>query len=70
MYIPSLNTGIEFQGIQHQIPVDFFGGLEALEHRKELDEVKRKLCEENNVRLIEWSYETPHSVSEIRKALK
>ncbi len=70
MYIPSLNTGIEFQGIQHQIPVDFFGGLEALEHRRELDEVKRKLCEENNVRLIEWSYETPPSVSEIRKALK
>lgn len=38
-------------------PVDFFGGKEALDQRRELDETKRRLCEENGVRLIEWSYE-------------
>lgn len=70
MYIPSLRTGIEFQGIQHQIPVAFFGGEEALVHRRELDEMKRKLCAENGVRLIEWSYDTPPSAAEIRRVLK
>ena len=57
LYIPSLNTAIEYQGIQHFHPVDFFGGEEDLLARQELDEQKRKLCEENNVRLIEWPYD-------------
>ena len=59
LYIPSLSTAIEFQGIQHYRPVEFFGGDEALEHRRELDEQKRRLCEENGVRLIEWPYDIP-----------
>nr|MCR5370288.1 hypothetical protein [Clostridium sp.] len=59
IYIPSLRTAIEYQGIQHYLPVEFFGGAEALSQRKELDLQKRKLCEENNVRLIEWPYDTP-----------
>lgn len=56
IYIPSLKTAIEYQGIQHYLPVGFFGGEEALSTRQELDDMKRKLCEENNVRLIEWPY--------------
>jgi hypothetical protein len=57
LYIPSLETAIEYQGIQHFHPVDFFGGEEALLARQELDNQKRRLCEENNVRLIEWPYD-------------
>ena len=59
LFIPSLQTAIEYQGIQHYSPVDFFGGEDALQQRKELDRVKRQLCEENHVRLIEWPYSTP-----------
>ena len=59
LFIPSLQTAIEYQGIQHYRPVDFFGGEDALQQRKELDRVKRQLCEENHVRLIEWPYSTP-----------
>ena len=57
LYIPSLMTAIEYQGIQHYYPVEFYGGTEALEQRKELDQQKRLLCEENGVRLIEWPYD-------------
>lgn len=56
IYIPSLKTAIEYQGIQHFHPVDFFGGEEALQQRRDLDEQKRILCEENGVQLIEWPY--------------
>ena len=56
LYIPSIRTAIEYQGIQHYHPVEFFGGQEALLRRQELDLQKARLCKENNVRLIEWSY--------------
>ena len=57
LYIPSLHTAIEYQGIQHFHPVEFFGGEEALLARQELDRQKRRLCRENDVRLIEWPYD-------------
>ena len=59
LYIPSLRVAIEYQGIQHYHPVDFFGGEEALAHRQELDQQKKQLCLENEVRLVEWPYDKP-----------
>lgn len=70
LFIPSLQTAIEYQGIQHYRPVDFFGGEEALLQRQELDRQKRILCEENNVRLIEWPYGLEPTDRNIREALK
>lgn len=70
LFIPSLQTAIEYQGIQHYRPVDFFGGEEALLQRQELDRQKRTLCEENNVRLIEWPYSREPTDRNIREALK
>lgn len=69
LYIPSLRTGIEYQGIQHYHPVEFFGGEEALKERQELDRVKRQLCEENGVRLIEWPYSLEPSQVNVKKQL-
>ncbi len=57
LYIPSLKTAVEYQGIQHYLPVEFFGGEEALEQRRQLDQQKKELCRQNNVRLIEWAYD-------------
>ena len=51
-YLPDLNIGIECQGIQHFKPVEFFGGDEQLKRQIELDEKKKRLCEENNVEII------------------
>ena len=69
LYIPSLQTAIEFQGIQHYHPVEFFGGEEALSLRQELDLQKKQLCEENNVHLVEWSYTTPPTDTNIKKLI-
>ena len=69
LYIPSLRTAIEFQGIQHYHPVPFFGGEEALQHRQELDRQKKQLCRENQVRLIEWPYDKPPTEGNIQELL-
>lgn len=69
LYIPSLRTAIEYQGIQHYLPVDFFGGEEALTQRKDLDLQKKQLCRENNVRLIEWPYDIEPTVTNLQKTL-
>ena len=57
IYIPTRKTAIEYQGIQHYLPIDFFGGEEALTLRQELDRQKKQLCEENHVKLIIWPYD-------------
>ena len=41
----------------------------AEQQRQELDRVKRQLCEENNVRLIEWPYSTPPTEENIEAVL-
>ena len=70
LYIPSIRTAVEYQGIQHYLPVVFFGGEEALEQRQELDRQKRQLCEENKVRLIEWAYTIDPTDRNIKEMLK
>ena len=70
IYIPSLQTAVEYQGIQHYHPVEFFGGEEALLQRKELDEQKKRLCEENKVRLIEWAYDVLPTETNIKKVIE
>ena len=69
LFIPSLRTAIEYQGIQHYLPVGFFGGEEAYAQRQELDRKKRELCEANQVRLIEWPYSMEPTDSNVRSLL-
>ena len=69
IYIPSLNVGIEYQGIQHYESIDFFGGEEAFEYRKKLDARKKKLCEENGVYLIAWPYTDDISEKNLREKI-
>ena len=40
IWIPELKIAIEYQGKQHDKPIEFFGGLEALENRVKLIEVR------------------------------
>lgn len=69
LYIPSIQTGIEYQGVQHYKPIEFFGGEEGFDQRRELDEQKRQLCEEHDVRLIEWPYDADPTDENVRKFL-
>lgn len=69
IFIPSLNMGIEYQGRQHYEAIDFFGGKEGFEKRKELDSRKKELCLKNNVRLLEWNYNMEINEENIKKKI-
>jgi hypothetical protein len=53
IWIPKVKVAIEYQGIQHDKPIEFFGGEEGFQKTRERDERKRNLCVENEVHLIE-----------------
>ena len=59
IFIPSENTGIEYQGKQHSEAVDFFGGQKGLKDNLRRDERKRMRCKQNGVRLLYWNYSEP-----------
>lgn len=67
IWIPELNVAIEYQGKQHDQPIEFFGGEEAFKENQKRDARKKKKCEENNVRLIEVreGYDLDELVKEI-----
>ena len=50
--IPQLNVAIEYHGIQHDEPIEFFGGEEAFKKQKRLDAKKESLCKKNGIRLL------------------
>jgi hypothetical protein len=52
IYMPELNIAIEYQGRQHQIPIEYFGGETAFQKNQERDNRKKKLCDENNCLLF------------------
>lgn len=54
-FIPTLNTAIECQGIQHFEPVSFFGGYNGLKKIIERDLEKNKKCKKNNIKILYFS---------------
>lgn len=57
-YIPDKNILIEYQGIQHEKPIDFFGGKKHFDYQKSHDDMKRKYAKDNGFILIEiWYYD-------------
>jgi very-short-patch-repair endonuclease len=62
-YLPEINTAIEFDGIQHQVALEIFGGEEGLKKRRERDRAKKEYCEANNIRMIRvWYNQNPENV--------
>lgn len=57
IYIPDSRIGIEYQGEQHYKAIDIWGGEAGLKENQERDLRKKKLCAENGVVLLEWSYQ-------------
>lgn len=57
-YLPQYNLLIEFQGEQHEHPVEYFGGEEKFKIQQEHDKRKREYAEKNNINLLEiWYYD-------------
>ena len=53
IWIPKYRIGVEYQGEQHQKPIEFFGGEDGFVKNKERDERKKRLFKENHSTLIE-----------------
>ena len=47
---------IEYDGIQHYMPVEYFGGEKAFEYLQECDKLKEEYCKDWNFPLIRISY--------------
>ena len=57
-YLPLLNLLIEYQGEQHEHPVNVFGGEEQFKVQQEHDKRKREYAQQHNIELLEiWYYD-------------
>lgn len=59
-YLNEYNMAIEFDGRQHYIVVDHYGGKEGLIVRQKHDEIKNIYCKEHNIELLRipyWEYD-------------
>ena len=51
-YLPNYNTCIEFDGIQHYLPINKWGGEKRLKRIQLCDQIKNEYCYCNNIRLV------------------
>ena len=57
-YLPKFNLLIEYQGEQHDHPIELFGGEEQFIKQQEHDRRKREYALKHNVELLEiWYYD-------------
>ena len=70
IFVPSEKLAFEYQGRQHYYAVEFFGGPDSLKKQQQRDEVKRKKCLKNGVKLIEWRYDEPVTKLVLNSKLK
>jgi hypothetical protein len=53
IWFPNHNIAIEYQGVQHDRPIDYFGGNDAFECNKIRDDLKKEKCRSYGCTLIE-----------------
>ena len=53
VFVPEYAVALEYQGAQHDEPVEYFGGEDAYQATKRRDARKKRMCTKNGVRLIE-----------------
>ena len=67
IYIESMNTLIEFDGIHHYQPVEVFGGQEEFEKRVKNDKTKNEFAKKREINLIRISYKEINNIKSILK---
>lgn len=70
IYIPSLDTAVEYQGLQHYESVDIFGGESGLKQTKRRDKLKKGKCKKHGVLLLDWKYDRAINDAELVNLLK
>lgn len=66
-YIPSRNLLIEFNGEQHYVPKEIFGGKREFRIRKHHDWLKRRYAEKHELKLLIIPYTRFNIIEEILK---
>lgn len=56
---------VEYQGQQHFVPIDYFGGEKTLERTKERDIQKIKKCSDNKIKLFHFTYDKNVDISNV-----
>lgn len=56
-YLPEFNTYIEYNGIQHYVAKDYFGGNLRLKQQQARDQYLRDYCSQYNINLLEIRYD-------------
>lgn len=69
-YLPNNNMCIEYQGEQHYIATDFFGGKEEFNKRVLHDNIKYNYCLSNNIDLLIIPYTEYENIPNIISQLK
>ncbi len=64
-YLPEYNLCIEYDGRQHFIPIDKWGGQDNLERIKQNDQIKTQYCIDNNIKLLRISYQEFKNIENI-----
>lgn len=71
IYFPKYNIAIEYNGKQHYVPVEHFGGQLAFEDTLRRDKLKQQKCKENNCTLFEVKYDyTEEDYNELVKNIQ
>lgn len=69
IYIEKYKLGIEYQGEQHFIAINRFGGEEGLQKTQNRDREKAKLCKENGVQLVYFNFDEELTEENVIKKL-
>jgi very-short-patch-repair endonuclease len=64
-YLPKLNVLIEYDGIQHFKPVEWFGGKEALKSQQLRDKIKTKWAKQKGYKLLRIHYKNFKKIDKI-----
>ena len=66
-FIPSINTIVEYNGIQHYEPIEHFGGIKSLKKTQKRDKIKQQYCFDNgiNYEIIRYDEDTKTRLFEI-----
>ena len=66
-FIPEYNLLIEYNGIQHYKPVEYWGGEETFKSRLKNDKIKENYCKNNNINLLIIPYTEFNNIEKIIK---
>lgn len=66
-YLPKYNLLIEYQGIQHETDIEYFGGIQSYERQRQHDIMKRNYAIKQHIQLLEiwyWDYDNIENILE------